>query len=166
MAADNSFDIVSRVDLQEVSNAVGQAIKEIRQRYDFKGSKSSIDFNRDAAEFTLVSDDEFKLKSVVDVLQDKLVKRKVSLKCLQYGKVEQASGGTVKQVVKLQQGISQERAKNIVKLIKDMKLKKVQAQIQADQLRVKGKNKDDLQAVINMLKEKDFDFHIEFVNYR
>ena len=166
MAADNSFDIVSRVDLQEVSNAVGQAIKEIRQRYDFKGSKSSIDFNRDAAEIALVSDDEFKLKSVVDVLQDKLVKRTVSLKCLQYGKVEQAGGGTVKQVVKLQQGISQDRAKNIVKLIKDMKLKKVQAQIQADQLRVKGKNKDDLQAVIEMLKEKDFDFHIEFVNYR
>ncbi len=166
MAAESSFDIVSRVDLQEVSNAVGQAIKEIRQRYDFKGSKSSIDFNRDAAELTLVSDDEFKLKSVVDVLQDKLVKRTVSLKCLQYGKVEQAGGGTVKQVVKLQQGISQDRAKNIVKLIKDMKLKKVQAQIQADQLRVKGKNKDDLQAVINMLEEKDFDFHIEFVNYR
>jgi uncharacterized protein YajQ (UPF0234 family) len=166
MAADNSFDIVSRVDLQEVSNAVGQAIKEIRQRYDFKGSKSSIDFNRDTVELTLVSDDEFKLKSVVDVLQDKFVKRQVSLKCLQYGKVEQASGGTVKQVVKLQQGISQDRAKNIVKLIKDMKLKKVQAQIQADQLRVKGKNKDDLQAVIEMLKEKDFDFHIEFVNYR
>lgn len=163
--AEHSFDIVSRVDLQEVSNAVGQAVKEIRQRYDFKGSKSSIEFNRDAAEITLVSDDEFKLKSVVDVLQTRLVGRKVSLKSLQYGKIEQASGGTVRQVVKLQQGIAQDKAKDIVKLIKDMKLK-VQAQIQGDQLRVRAKNIDDLQAVIKMLKEKDFDFHTEFVNYR
>lgn len=165
MAAEHSFDIVSRVDLQEVSNAVGQAIKEIKQRYDFKGSKSSIDFNRDAAEITLVSDDEFKLKSVVDVLQTKLVGRKVSLKSLQYGKTEQASGGTVRQVIKLQQGIPQEKAKHIVKLIKDMKIK-VQSEIQGDQLRVRSKKIDDLQAVISMLKEKDFDFHIEFVNYR
>jgi uncharacterized protein YajQ (UPF0234 family) len=137
--AESSFDIVSRVDLQEVSNAVDQAMKEIKQRYDFKGSKSSIEFNRDSAELTIASDDDYKLKSVVDVLQTKLVGRKVSLKSLQYGKIEQASGGTVRQVVKLQQGISQDRAKNIVKLIKDTKLK---------------------------LKEKDFDFHIEFVNYR
>jgi uncharacterized protein YajQ (UPF0234 family) len=163
--AEHSFDIVSRVDLQEVSNAVEQAMKEIRQRFDFKGSKSSIEFNRDAAELTLVSDDDYKLKSVVDVLQTKLVGRKVSLKSLQYGKVEQASGGTVRQVVKLQQGIAQDKAKNIVKLIKDTKLK-VQAQIQGDQLRVKGKKLDDLQSIIKMLKEKSFDFHIEFVNYR
>jgi uncharacterized protein YajQ (UPF0234 family) len=163
--AEHSFDIVSRVDLQEVSNAVGQAMKEIKQRYDFKGSKSSIEFNRDSAELTIVSDDDYKLKSVVDVLQTKLVGRKVSLKSLQYGKVEQASGGTVRQVVKLQQGISQDRAKDIVKLIKDTKLK-VQSQIQGDQLRVKGKKLDDLQSIIQMLKEKDFDFHIEFVNYR
>jgi uncharacterized protein YajQ (UPF0234 family) len=163
--AESSFDIVSRVDLQEVSNAVDQAMKEIKQRYDFKGSKSSIEFNRDSAELTIASDDDYKLKSVVDVLQTKLVGRKVSLKSLQYGKIEQASGGTVRQVVKLQQGISQDRAKNIVKLIKDTKLK-VQASIQGDQLRVKGKKLDDLQSIIQMLKEKDFDFHIEFVNYR
>ncbi len=163
--AEHSFDIVSRVDLQEVSNAAEQAIKEIRQRYDFKGSKSSIDFSRDAAEMTLVSDDEYKLKSVVDVLQTKLVGRKVSLKFLQYGKVEQASGGTVRQVIKLQQGIPQDKAKHIAKLIKDMKIK-VQSEIQGDQMRVRSKKIDDLQAVIDMLKEKDFDFHIEFSNYR
>jgi uncharacterized protein YajQ (UPF0234 family) len=163
--AEHSFDIVSKTDLQEVSNAVGQAVKEITQRYDFKGSKSSIDFNRDAGELTLVSDDEFKLKSLVDVLQTKLVGRKVSLKSLNYGKVEPASGGTVRQVVKLQQGIPQDRAKEIVKLIKDMKIK-VQAQIQGDQLRVRGKKLDDLQAVIQALKERDFDFPMEFVNYR
>jgi len=163
--AEHSFDIVSRVDLQEVSNAVGQAVKEIRQRYDFKGSASSIEFNRDAAEIILASDDEYKLKSVVDVLQTKLVGRKVSLKSLQYGKVEQASGGTVRQSIKLQQGIPQEKAKNVAKLIKDTKLK-VQCEIQGDQLRVRAKKIDDLQAVIKLLKEKDFDFHIEFVNYR
>lgn len=163
--AEHSFDIVSKTDLQEVSNAVGQAVKEITQRYDFKGSKSSIDFNRDAGELTLVSDDEFKLKSLVDVLETKLVGRKVSLKSLKYGKVEPASGGTVRQVVKLQQGIPQDRAKEIVKLIKDMKIK-VQAQIQGDQLRVRGKKLDDLQAVIQALKERDFDFPMEFVNYR
>ncbi|MGD2079897.1 MAG: YajQ family cyclic di-GMP-binding protein [Nitrospirota bacterium] len=163
--AEHSFDVVSRTDLQEVSNAVGQAVKEITQRYDFKGSKSSIDFNRDAGELTLVSDDEFKLKSLVDVLQNKLVGRKVSLKSLNYGKVEPASGGTVRQAVKLQQGIPQDRAKEIVKLIKDMKIK-VQAQIQGDQLRVRGKKLDDLQTVIQALKEKDFDFPMEFINYR
>lgn len=163
--AEHSFDIVSRVDLQEVSNSADQATKEIRQRYDFKGSKSSINFSRDSAEITLVSDDEYKLKSVVDVLQTKLVGRKVSLKFLQYGKVEQASGGTVRQVIKLQQGIPQDKAKQIAKLIKDMKIK-VQSEIQGDQLRVRSKKIDDLQAVISMLKEKDFDFHIEFSNYR
>jgi uncharacterized protein YajQ (UPF0234 family) len=163
--AEHSFDIVSKVDLQEVSNAVDQAMKEIKQRYDFKGSKSSIDFNRESAELNIVSDDDYKLKSVMDVLQTKLVGRKVSLKSLQYGKVEQASGGTVRQVVKLQQGIPQDKAKNIAKLIKDTKIK-VQASIQGDQLRVKGKKLDDLQSIIQMLKDKDFDFHIEFVNYR
>lgn len=163
--AEHSFDIVSRTNLQEVSNAVGQAIKEINQRYDFKGSKSSIEFNRDAGELTLVSDDDFKLKSLIDVLQNKLVGRNVSLKSLKYGKVEPASGGTVRQTIMLQQGIPQDKAKEIVKLIKNMKIK-VQAQIQGDQLRVKGKKLDDLQAVIQMLKEKDFDFPMEFVNYR
>ncbi|MEJ2181994.1 MAG: YajQ family cyclic di-GMP-binding protein [Nitrospirota bacterium] len=165
MAAEHSFDIVSRVDIQEVSNAVNQAGKEISQRFDFKGSKSSIDLNRDKAEITVLSDDEHKLKSVIDILQGKLVKRGVALKSLDYGKVEQAAGDTVRQVVRLQQGIPTERAKELAKLVKDMKLK-VQTEIQKDQLRVKGKNIDDLQSVIQALKERDFDFHMEFVNYR
>jgi len=163
--SEHSFDIVSRVDLQEVSNAVDQAMKEIKQRYDFKGSKSSIEFNRDSGELTILSDDDYKLKSVVDVLQTKLVGRKVSLKSLQFQKVEQASGGTVRQVVKLQQGIPQDKAKDIAKMIKDTKIK-VQATIQGDQLRVKGKKLDDLQSIIQMIKDKDLDFHVEFVNYR
>lgn len=165
MASDSSFDIVSRVDMQEVLNAVEQAGKELRQRYDFKGSKSTIELNRDAKVITLVSDDDFKLKSVVDVLATKLAKRKVPLKSLLYGKVMEGSGQTVRQEIKIQEGISQDRAKTIVKLIKNMKLK-VQAEIQKDQLRVRAKKKDDLQAVINAVKEKDFDFHIDFINYR
>lgn len=164
--AEYSFDIASRVNMEEVLNAVDQAMKEIRQRYDFKGSKSGIELNKDKGEVVLVSDDDFKLKSVVDVLQSKLVKRKVPLKALDYGKVEQAAGDTVKQVITLQQGIPTEKAKNIVKLIKDMKLKKLQSEIQKDQVRVRGKDKDDLQAVIAMLKEKDLDIHLDFVNYR
>lgn len=165
MADEHSFDIVSRVDMQEVLNSVQQAAKEMSQRFDFKGSKSSIEFSKDKAEITLISDDEQKLKSVIDILQSKLAKRKVSLKSLQYGKVELASGGTVRQVITLQQGISQEKAKEIVKIIKDSKLK-VQAETQKDQLRVRAKKIDDLQAVISMLKEKDLGIHTEFLNYR
>lgn len=165
MADEHSFDIVSRVDMQEVLNSVQQATKEMSQRFDFKGSKSSIEFSKDEAEIALISDDEQKLKSVIDILQSKLAKRKVSLKPLQYGKVEPASGGTVRQVVKIQQGIAQEKAKEIVKLIKDTKLK-VQAEIQKDQLRVRAKKIDDLQAIINILKGKDLGIHMEFINYR
>jgi uncharacterized protein YajQ (UPF0234 family) len=165
MAGEHSFDIVSRVDMQEVLNSVQQTMKEIRQRYDFKGSKSNIELNKDKAEITVVSDDEHKLRNVIDILQTKLVKRKVSLKALGYGSVEQAGGNTVKQAITLQQGISTERAKQIVKLIKDTKLK-VQGEIQKEQVRVKAKKIDDLQSVINMLKEKDFDYHLEFINYR
>jgi uncharacterized protein YajQ (UPF0234 family) len=164
--AENSFDIASRVNLEEVLNSVQQAMKEIRQRYDFKGSKSSIELHKESGEIVLVSDDDFKIKSVVDVLQSKLVKRRVPLKALNYGNVEQAAGDTVRQVITLQQGIPTEKAKAIVKMIKDMKLKKLQAEIQKDQVRVRGKNKDDLQAVITMLKEKDLDIHLDFVNYR
>jgi hypothetical protein len=123
MADEHSFDIASKVDLQEVLNAVQQATKEISQRFDFKGSKSSIDLNKDKHEITLVSDDELKLKTVVDILQTKLVKRGVSLKALQYGKVDQAAGNTVRQLVTLQQGIPVDKAKEIVKLIKDTKMK-------------------------------------------
>jgi len=163
--AENSFDIVSRVDIQEVSNAVQQAMKEISQRFDFRGSKSTIDLDRSKDEISIVSDDEYKLKSVIDILQSKLIKRKVPIKSLEYGKIESSFSGTVKQTVKIQQGVPAEKAKEIVKLIKNAKLK-VQAEIQQDQLRVRAKKKDDLQAVIALLKEKDLDIHLEFVNYR
>jgi len=165
MADEHSFDIASKVDLQEVLNAVQQATKEISQRFDFKGSKSTIDLNKDKHEITLVSDDELKLKTVVDILQTKLVKRGVSLKALQYGKVDQAAGNTVRQLVTLQQGIPVDKAKEIVKLIKDTKMK-VQAEIQKDQVRVKAKKIDDLQALIALLREKELGIHIDFINYR
>ena len=162
---EHSFDIVSKVDLQEVSNAIQQAMKEIEQRYDFKGSKSSIELDKGNNEITIVSDDEYKLKSVIDILESKFIKRKVPIKALEYGTVESALSGTVKQVVKLQQGIPTEKSKEIVKIIKSAKLK-VQSEIQKDQLRVKAKNIDDLQSTIAMLKEKDLDIHLEFLNFR
>jgi uncharacterized protein YajQ (UPF0234 family) len=165
MAEEHSFDIVSRVDMQEVSNSEQQAKKEISQRFDFKGSKSSIELNKDKGEITLVSDDDYKLKSLIEILKNKLVKRNVSLKALNFGNIEKAAGDTVRQIITLQQGLSPERAKDIVKLIKDMKLK-VQSEIQKDQVRIRAKKIDDLQAIIKMLKGKDFDFHIEFINYR
>ncbi len=165
MASESSFDITSKVDVQEVLNAINQSMKEIGQRYDFKGSKSSIELNQDKGEITILSDDDFKLKSVVDILETKMVKRKVSLKALSFGKIEPAAGDTVRQVVTLQQGISTERGKEMVKLIKGLKLK-VQASIQDDQVRVKGKKKDDLQAVMEAIKAKNYDFDVQFVNYR
>jgi len=165
MAQTNSFDIASKVDMQEVLNAVNQATKELRQRYDFKGSKSEITLNQGEREITALGDDDFKLKAVIDILQGRLVKRGVSLKALQYGKVEEAAMGMARQKIKLQSGIDTERCKEIVKFIKTLKLK-VQAQIQDQQVRVSGAKKDDLQAVIQALKEKDYDFHMEFVNYR
>lgn len=165
MTEEHSFDIVCEVDLQEVLNAVNQAVKEISQRFDFKGSKSSIELDKGKHQITLVSDDEAKLRSVTDILQSKLVKRGVSLKALSYGKVEQAAGSTVRQVVTLQQGIPQEKAKEIAKIIKDTKLK-VSAEIQKDQVRVKGKKIDELQAIMAQLREKEFGIHIQFTNYR
>lgn len=165
MADEHSFDIVSKVDMQEVLNAVQQALKEIGQRFDFKGSKSNIELNKEKAEITLTSDDEYKLASLTEILKNKFVKRNVSLKALSFGKIEKATGDTVRQILTLQQGISTERAKDIVKLIKDTKMK-VQAEIQKDQVRVRAKKIDDLQALIQMLKGKDFDFHIDFINYR
>jgi uncharacterized protein YajQ (UPF0234 family) len=165
MASEHSFDIVSQVDMQEVLNAVQQAAKELTQRFDFKGTKSSIELNKEKGEITLLTNDDYKLKSLIEILKNKLVKRNVSLKALVYGKVEKATGDTLRQVVTLQKGISPERSRDIVKLIKNMKLK-VQSEIQQDQVRVRGKKLDDLQAVIQMLKEKKFDFHIEFINYR
>ena len=165
MADEHSFDVVSKVDLQEVSNAVQQALKEMGQRFDFRGSKSNIELDKVKNEILLTSDDEYKLKSVVDMLQSKLIKRQVPLKALSYGKVEPAASNTVRQIVTLQQGIPTEKAKEIVKIIKDTKLK-VQSEIQKDQLRVRAKKIDDLQAVMKILREKDFDVHIDFVNYR
>ncbi len=161
----NSFDIVSEVNLQEVDNAVNQALKEIGQRYDFKGSKSSIEFSAKEQQLVLVSDDEFRMKSVVDVLQGKLVKRGVPLKALDFGKPEPAAGSTVRQVVQLRVGIDRDNARHIVKLIKDTKLK-VQAQIMDDQVRVTGKSKDDLQAVMAMLRKAELSFAVQFTNYR
>ncbi len=165
MADEHSFDVVSKVDLQEVLNAEQQATKEIGQRFDFKGSKSSIELNKDKHEITLISDDEMKLKTVIDILQTKLIKRGVSIKALNYGKIEQAANNTVRQIVTLQQGIPVEKAKEIVKIIKDTKMK-VQSEIQKDQVRVKAKKIDDLQLVMKLLKEKDLGIHIEFINYR
>lgn len=163
MAAENSFDVVSKIEMTEVTNAVTQATREISQRFDFKGSKSSITQETDA--LVVLSDDEYKLKSVIDILQGKLVKRGVPIKNLTYGKVEPAQGGTVRQRVALQQGIPTDKAKEIVKSIKDAKMK-VQASIQADQVRVSGKSRDDLQAVIALLKGKDFGIELQFTNYR
>src|SRR3990172_6969267 len=163
MAEEHSFDIVCEVDLQEVLNAENQAMKEIGQRFDFKGSKSSIELDKGKGVITLVSDDEPKLKSVIDILQSKLVKRGIPLKALAYGKVEQAAGGTVRQTLTLQQGIPQDKAKEIVKLVKDTKLK-VSAEIQKDQVRVRAKKIDDLQSVITTLKEKDFGIYLQFTN--
>jgi hypothetical protein len=163
--AENSFDIVSRVDMQEVTNAVQQAMKEIKQRFDFRGSKSNIELDYGKNEIAIVSDDEYKLKSVVDVLQGKLIKRKVPLESLNYGKIESALSGTVKQSVAIQQGIPTEKSKEIVKMIKSSKLK-VQSEIQKDQLRVRAKKIDDLQSVMQLLKEKELGIHLEFVNYR
>ncbi len=165
MADEHSFDIVSKVDMQEVSNAVQQASKEISQRFDFKGSKSGIDLNREKAEIIFVADDDYKLKSLTEILKAKLAKRNVSMKSLNFGKAEKAAGDTLRQIVSLQQGLTQGQAKDIVKSIKDTKLK-VQAEIQKDQVRVKAKKIDDLQAVIKALKEKDLEFHIEYINYR
>ena len=165
MAETNSFDIVSKVDMQEVDNALNQARKEIIQRYDFKGSKSSIELKEKELEIVLLSDDDFKMKAVVDILQTKFVKRNVPLKALNYGAIETASGGTVRQVIKLQNGIDKENAKLITKMIKDSRLR-VQAQIMEDQVRVSGKNKDDLQTIIGMLKQADLKFAIQITNYR
>ena len=164
MASENSFDIVSKVDLQEVSNAIQQALKEIHQRYDLKDSHSNIETEGKEA-IILTSADDYKLKAVTDVLQSKLVKRNVPLKSLDYGKIEPAAGSTVRQRVTMQQGIPTEKAREIVKAIKDSK-KKVQASIQGDFVRVSSKDRDTLQEVIALLRSKDFGIDMQFTNYR
>ena len=163
MAKDCSFDVVSEVDMQEVDNAVNQAKKEIGARYDFRGSKAEISLEGDTIK--IIGDDEYKLNAIIDVLKGKMVKRNVALKNLDYGKVEPASGATVRQVITIKKGISKETAKDVVKLIKNMKLK-VTAQIMEDQVRVTGKDKDSLQEVIQMLKQQDLPVELRFVNFR
>ena len=163
MTTTNSFDIVSRVNLQEIDNAIHQSQKEIGQRFDFKNTNTTIE--RKEEEVTLVSADEFKLKSVVEIFRTKIAKRGVSLKALEYGNIESAFSGNVRQVIKINQGIDQEQAKKITKLIRDSKIK-VQAMIQADIIRVSGKNKDDLQEAIKLIREADLPINIEFTNYR
>src|ERR1700704_4846154 len=164
MADDFSFDVVSKLNLQEVENAVAQANKEIQTRFDFKGSVSRLEWDKKEL-LTLYSDDEQKLKSVIDILQSKLVKRGVSLQALDYQKIEAAEKATVRQPVKMKQGIESEKAKAIVKAIKEAKIK-VQASIQGDQLRVTSKSKDDLQTTMNFLRGQDYGLPLQFTNYR
>jgi cyclic-di-GMP-binding protein len=162
---DNSFDIVSKIDLPEVSNAVQQAVKEIQQRFDLKDSRSSIELREKENKILLASSDEFKLKAVTDILQAKLVKRSVPLKGLSYGVITPAGGSTVRQEITLQQGIAIEKARDIVKAIKDSK-KKAQASIQGDLVRVSAKDRDTLQEIIALLRGHDFGIDMQFTNYR
>jgi len=161
--AESSFDVVSSVDLQEVKNAIAQAMKEIVTRYDLKGTGSNIELQGE--DLLLTSSDEFKLKAVRDVLETRLVKRNVPLKALTFGTIDKALGGTVRQKVSLQKGIPSEKAREIVKIVKGTKLK-VQAAIQGEQVRISGKNRDDLQAVIQALKGSDLGIDMQFTNYR
>jgi cyclic-di-GMP-binding protein len=166
MAKNSTFDITSTVDLQEVDNAINQARKEVGSRYDFKGATAEIDFDKAASTLTLLADDDYRLKSLVDVVQTKLIKRSVPIRNLDFGEIQPASGGKVRQVVQLQQGISTEKGKDIVKEIKNGGFKKVQAQIQDDQVRVQSPSIDDLQAVIATLKKEDFGLELQFGNFR
>jgi len=161
-----SFDVSTGADLQEVDNAVNQATKEVAQRYDFKGSKCTIAFDRATASITLVADDDFKMKALFDVLQGKLIKRGVPVKNLELGAVTPAAGDTVRREIKLTQGIPQEKAKAIVKAIKDKKFKKAQASIQGQEIRVQSPSKDELQEVIAFLRAQEFGLELKFGNYR
>lgn len=166
MAQLNSFDITSTVDLQEVDNALNQARKEIGQRYDFKGARADIDFDRGEHTITLVADDSFKLQAIWEIIQSRLVRRQVPVKNLKPGDVETVGGGAARQVISLQQGIPSEAARDIVKFLKDRKLKRVQAAIQADQIRVSSASKDDLQEAMRLLRDQDFGIALQFGNYR
>ena len=165
MAQQFSFDIVSEVDQQEVDNAINQATKEVEQRYDFKGSNTKIDWNPKERTITLHTSDDMKLRALTEILNGKMIKRGISLKALDYEKAEQATGMTLRQVVKIKHGLESEQAKQITRLVKDLKMK-VQAQIQGDAVRIIGKSKDDLQTAIQTLKEQSFDFPLQFTNYR
>ena len=165
MADQFSFDVVSEVNMQELKNALDQATKEIKQRFDFKDSKTNIDLKEKEKELVVVSDDEYKLKAVQDIIKAKCVKRGVSLKAFTYGPLEPALSGTVRQVAKIQSGLASEKAKEISKTIKDSKIK-VQTQIQGEQLRVLSKSKDELQSAIAFLRGRDFGIDLQFTNYR
>jgi uncharacterized protein YajQ (UPF0234 family) len=165
MAQEFSFDVVSKVDLQAMDNSVNSALREITTRFDFKGSVSRMELDKKAETLTLYSDNDGKLKSVVDILQNRLVKQAISLKALDYGPVLPAEGGTVRQVAKIVQGVASEKAKEMVRAIKDAKLK-VSPSIQGDQLRVTGRSKDDLQTAMALLRGKDFGLALQFVNFR
>ena len=166
MAQLNSFDITSTVDLQEVDNALNQARKEIGQRYDLKGARADIDFDRGKHTITLVADDTFKLQAIWEIIQSRLVRRQVPVKNLKPSDVETVGGGAARQVISLQQGIPSEAARDIVKFLKDRKLKRVQAAIQADQIRVSSASKDDLQEAMRLLRDEDFGIALQFGNYR
>ena len=166
MAEQCSFDVTSNVDLQEVDNALNQARKEVAQRYDFKGAKASIEFDQKDSKLVLVADDDFKLNALWEIVQTRLVRRNVPTKNLTRGTVIPAANSTVRQEISLQQGIPVEKAKDIVKFLKDAKLKKVQASIQGDQLRVTSPSRDDLQEAMRVLREQDFGVALQFGNYR
>jgi uncharacterized protein YajQ (UPF0234 family) len=166
MAATESFDITSGVDLQEIDNAINQATKEISQRYDFKGQKAEIEYDRKAAKLELAASDEFYLNAMWNVIRERMISRKVPIKNLARGKIEPAAGGSVRQTVDLKQGISQDTCRAIVKLIKEQKLKKVQAAIQGDAVRVSSPSRDELQTVMQLLREQDYDVELQFGNYR
>ena len=166
MAATCSFDVTSTVDLQEVDNALNQARKEVVQRYDFKGSKADIQFNRHDSTITLLADDEFKMTALWEIVQGRMIKRGVPVQNLTLGELERAGGDTVRRVIALQQGIPSDASRAIVKFIKDRKLKKVQAAIQGDQLRISSPSRDELQGVIQLLKAEDFGIALQFGNYR
>ena len=166
MAATQSFDITTGCDMQEVDNAVNQAIKEITQRFDFKGLKVGIDLSRAENKIVLTGPDEFKIKAIWEVLQTKLVRRKVPLRNLTPGEIDSAAGGTARQEISLQQGIPTETAREIVKYLKEQKLKKVQASIQGDQVRIASPSRDELQGVMALLRAKDFGVELNFGNYR
>lgn len=166
MAANPSFDVSTGADLQEVDNAVNQALKEIGQRYDFKGTNCTIEFDREKATIKLAADDEYRLNALVDVLKTKMIKRGVPVKNLKFGTLEQATGSSVRQAIDLKQGIDQETAKKIVKGIKDKGYKKVQAAIQGEEIRVSSPSKDELQEVMSFLRSQDFGLELKFGNYR
>ncbi len=165
MAQQYSFDVVSEVDQQELDNAINQAKKEVEQRYDFKGSNTTIELNQKEMTIALHTTDEMKLRALQEIINAKMVKRGISLKALEYGKHETAGGNTYRQTIKLKNGLESEQAKHVTKLVKDLKMK-VQAQIQGDAVRIVGKSKDELQEAMQTLRTQDFDFPIQFTNFR